>query len=68
MLRDCGHRVERERAIDVYFRRRQLGHYRADLIAESAVLLEINSGEQLHPAAQTQLLNDLRATNIEVEL
>lgn len=68
VLGESGHRVRREVPIDVFFRGERLGNFRADLIVESAVLIEIKSAELLDPSAQAQVLNYLRATKIEVAL
>ncbi|HVX40953.1 MAG TPA: GxxExxY protein [Gemmatimonadaceae bacterium] len=68
VLIESGHHVRRESPIDVFFRGERSGHFRADLIVESAVLVEIKCAEQLDPNAQAQVLNYLRATNIEVAL
>ena len=67
-LRDVGIAAEEEVPIDVTFRGRVLGCFRADIVVERAVILElkaVRSVEQLH---ERQLLNYLRATDIEVGL
>lgn len=68
VLRESGHAVLREAPIDVFFRGERLGRFRADLIVESAVLIEIKCAEHLDPSAHAQVLNYLRATRIEVAL
>ena|SRR5947207_2488659 len=67
-LTDDGLRVEREVPVSVYFRRRRVGTFRADMIVESVVLLEFKAGDRLDPSAEPQLLNYLRATKLEVGL
>src|SRR6185295_18365228 len=48
--------------IPVWFRKRRIGIFKADMLVEKCVLLEIKGGVSLHPAHQAQLLNYLRAT------
>ena len=67
-LTDAGLRVEREVPILVYFRGKLVGSFRADMIVESLVLLELKVGEQLDPNCETQTLNYLRATRLELAL
>jgi GxxExxY protein len=67
-LTDAGLRVEREVPISVYFRGKLVGSFRADMIVESLVLLELKVGEQLDPNCEAQTLNYLRATRLELAL
>jgi len=67
-LRDDGLRVAREVPVSVHFRGRRVGTFRADMIVESVVLLEFKAGARLDPMAESQLLNYLRATRLEVGL
>jgi GxxExxY protein len=54
--------------IPVWFRGHQVGQFEADLLVEKCVLLELKAARILGSAHQPQLLNYLRATNIEVGL
>ena len=54
--------------IPVWFRRHQVGQFEGDLLVEQSVLLELKAARMLTPAHQAQLLNYLRATEIEVGL
>jgi len=67
-LSDDGIRAEAEIPIDVYFRGSRVGVFRADIIVESTVLLELKAGTILDPSSQPQMLNYLRATRLEVGL
>jgi GxxExxY protein len=60
--------VERQKDIFVYYHGKVVGDYRADLIVNGLVLLEIKSVERLIDAHDAQLLNYLKATEIEVGL
>ena len=68
VLLDLGLKVERRVPIDVRFRGRAIGRFKADLIVESTVMLELKAMRRPHPAFEAQLLNYLRATQIEVGL
>ena len=63
-----GHQVEARRPVDVYFEGIVVGNYFADLVVDGAVIVELKSVEALCDAHEAQLLNYLRATNIEVGL
>ena len=67
-LIDAGLQCETEKAIKVYHNGRVVGDYRADLLVENKVLLELKTGEELNPANEKQLINYLKATDIEVGL
>lgn len=55
-------------AIPVWFRDRQVGHFEADVLVENCVLLELKAARTLDTSHRAQLLNYLRATEIEVGL
>lgn len=54
--------------ISVWFRGVQVGHFEADMLVENCVLLELKAARALDSSHQAQLLNYLRATDIEVGL
>jgi GxxExxY protein len=68
VLCDEGLDCEPEKPIKVYHNGRVVGDYRADLLVENKVLLELKSSEELSPANEKQLINYLKATDIEVGL
>jgi GxxExxY protein len=67
-LIDEGLECEAEKPIKVYHNGRVVGDYRADLLVENSVLLEMKTSEELSPANEKQLINYLKATDIEVGL
>jgi GxxExxY protein len=67
-LREAGLRVEREIAIPIWFRGIEVGTFRADLLVNDCVLLELKAGQSLDRAHEAQLLNYLRGTRVEVGL
>ena len=68
VLSDIGLDVRRQVAIDVWFRGGRVGAFRADLVVEDSVIVELKAVRELLPSHDAQLLNALRATNIEVGL
>ena len=54
--------------IPVCFRGHQVGHFEADILVENCVLLELKAARALDLSHQAQLLNYLKATEIEVGL
>ena len=61
-----GHQVAREVGILVCYKGEELGFQRVDLIVDRKVILEAKSTQELHKSATRQILNYLRATNLEV--
>ena len=67
-LIDEGLQCETEKSIKVYHNGRVVGDYRADLLVKNCVLLELKASEELNLANEKQLINYLKATEIEVGL
>jgi GxxExxY protein len=67
-LLESGLQVVKQVSIPVYFRRKLVGDFKADLLVGNLVILELKAARSLDPAHEAQLLNYLRATNIEVGL
>src|SRR6185369_5961875 len=67
-LESSGLSVSSRVAIPVWFRGHQVGHFEADVLVESCVLLELKAVRILDWSHRAQLLNYLRATDIEVGL
>jgi GxxExxY protein len=65
-LKDEGLKCETEKSINVYHNGRVVGEYRADLLVEDKILLELKACETINPAHEAQLINYLKATNIEI--
>ena len=60
--------VERQKDISVFFRGTIIGDFKADLIIYEKVIIEPKAARTLDPAHEAQLINYLKATNIEVGL
>ena len=52
--------------IDVFYNDRKVGFYIADLIINNCVIIEVKAAETLRLEHEAQLINYLKATNIEV--
>lgn len=68
LLLEMGFVVARQQDIKVYYHNKVVGEYKADLIVNGLVLLELKSVDKLIDAHEAQLLNYLKATEIEVGL
>ena len=60
--------VEREKTVTVRFRDEIVGVFRADLIVDSSVIVELKCARVLESSHEAQLLNYLKATDFEVGL
>jgi GxxExxY protein len=68
-LEQLGKRVERQRAVHLFYEDVNLEcGFRADLIVEGRVVVELKYKESLHPADEAQLLSHLRLLNIPLGL
>jgi len=67
-LQSVGLNVSSRVDIPVWFRGSEVGHFQADILVEQCVLLELKAARTLESAHRAQLLNYLRATEIEVGL
>ncbi len=67
-LRELGLKVVQQKEIRVHFRGQVVGRYIADIVVADAVLIELKTVQQLSSAHEAQLLNYLKATEIEVGL
>jgi len=54
--------------ITVYYDDEEVGSYFADILVENCVIVELKTGEGLVEQHEAQLINYLRATDIEVGL
>jgi GxxExxY protein len=67
-LEAAGLRVCSRIKISVWFRGVQVGYFEGDMLVENRVLLELKATRALDSSHQAQLLNYLRATDVEVGL
>ena len=67
-LQNRGFDVLQQHPIPVYYDEQVVGEYFADLIVNKKVIIELKAVENLNSQHSAQLLNYLKATNIEVGL
>jgi GxxExxY protein len=67
-LQKRGLTVKQQVPIKVYYETRVVGEYFADLLINDLVILELKAVEQIIKAHEAQLVNYLKATNLEVGL
>jgi GxxExxY protein len=67
-LGEAGLMVDRQIAVPVWFRERKVGDFKADLLVQKLVLLELKCARVLERAHEAQLLHYLRSTEIEIGL
>lgn len=65
-LAESGTFFQRQIAVPVWFRGQKIGDFRADLLIDEKVIVELKTGREIDPGWEKQLLNYLRATQIEV--
>ena len=67
-LEAMGLSVEKQEQIQVYYEGEEVGEYYADLMVEECVIVELKAAETLCEEHEFQLINYLKATEIEVGL
>jgi len=65
-LQEAGLRANRQIPLPVWFRGHKVGEFRADMLVENCVLLELKSARSLDPAHEAQLLHYLKSTEVEI--
>jgi GxxExxY protein len=67
-LSEAGLPVVQRAPITVYFHGQLVGDFRADLLVNNQVIVKLKAARALESAYEAQLMNYLRATNIEIGL
>lgn len=67
-LQQVGLKISRQVRLPVYFRGRPIADFVADIVVNDSVILELKAVEGLVAIHESQLLNYLKATEIEVGL
>ncbi|MBU2542608.1 GxxExxY protein [Patescibacteria group bacterium] len=68
VLKSYGISGRKQVPIKVHFRKFQVGNYFADIIVEDKIIIELKAAESLCEEHELQLMNYLRATDIELGL
>ena len=67
VLTENGYSVVRERAITIKFREQSIDvGFRADLIVDELVLVELKASDKLHPIFAAQTITHLKLTSIQL--
>lgn len=67
-LKNRGFKVEAQKQIKVYYKNVAVGQYYADLVVNDLIILELKAAEGIIKEFEFQLINYLKATEIEVGL
>ena len=67
-LKNIGLEVEAQKVIDVYYKTLLVGKYKADLVVNDLIILELKAVDYLVQEHENQLINYLKATDKEVGL
>lgn len=67
-LKEIGLKCETEKSINVFYKERVVGVFYADIIVEDRVILELKAVESICKDHEYQLINYLKACDLEVGL
>ena len=67
-LRKAGLKATKQQEIVIFYDGENVGDYRADIIVNDVVIVELKAARELSEEHEAQLLNYLKATTIEVGL
>jgi GxxExxY protein len=67
-LKKSGLVCHKQKPVDAYYENFNVGNYYADIVVNDCVIIELKAEEALVEAHELQLINYLKATQIEVGL
>jgi GxxExxY protein len=67
-LESIGFNIKKQEPIKVYYEGKEVGVYFADLIVNNTIIIELKATEYLIEENESQLINYLKATEMEVGL
>lgn len=67
-LKKEGFNVEQQYPIPVFYEKEQVGDYYADLLIDGIIIIELKAVENLAPIHETQLVNYLAGTGLDIGL
>jgi GxxExxY protein len=67
-LREKNLDVEQQYNLKVFYKDQEVGSYFADLIVDQKIVIELKAAESICPEHKCQLINYLKATQIEIGL
>jgi GxxExxY protein len=62
-LKEFGLKVEPQKEIEVFYKNKVVGKYRADIVVENKIIIELKAVSQILELHKAQLINYLKATN-----
>lgn len=68
VLKDSGLKVERQKDIPVLFKGTNVGDFKADIVVDGKVIIELKAIQRLDKIHEAQVINYLKATGIEIGL
>lgn len=57
---------ERQRLIEVYYKKEKIGEYRVDMVVEEKIVLELKAVSEINEIFESQLLSYLKATGMKL--
>ena len=67
-LKNDGFFVEKQKQIKVFYNEIEVGNYFADLVVNNTIIVELKASESLCEEHEYQLINYLKATELEIGL
>ena len=67
-LKEFGLKPDSQKSLNVYFKDQLVGDFKADIIVEEKVIIEIKAVTKIMPQHEAQLINYLKATGVKVGL
>lgn len=67
-LLEKGLKVEIEKTFEIFFKQHKVGVYKADLIVENSVIIELKCCKCLLPEHQAQVINYLKSSGVLIGL
>ena len=67
-LKDLGLERNRQQAVEVLYKKQNVGDYYPDIIVENKIIVELKAVKNIIDEHEIQLVNYLKATGIEVGL
>jgi GxxExxY protein len=65
-LRLAGIRYEREKVYELLYKGENVGTYFADIVVDDKIILELKSVAEFHPSMESQIINYLKVSKIQV--
>ncbi len=67
-LENTGLKVDNQRNLNVYYKNQLVGDFKADIVVDDKIIIEIKAVTKLADNHEAQLINYLKATGIKVGL